>query len=174
MLVVTDERTKVLKPFPVGLAQHSQGHDLTLCCRAEFDQEVMIYTRAKAKVQYAPHGCLLYPRIEALDVSMTVSEEVGELVFTDFFVNEVDRAYECRMTWDISALDINTFSAHYEEDLWFQGGRANIPVWVIDLTTAELAGMFAGQQGFLEKVPSWSLHASVADLCNRAKTKHAA
>jgi hypothetical protein len=167
MMVVTDERSRWKKPFPVGLAQHSQGHDLALAARAESDQEVRIYSLTKEKVQYIPQGIAPVARIDALDCDIVGHEVVGELTFHSFFVNELEKAYECRLLWDITHLDIKTYSVFYEEDLWYLGGRPLIPVWVIDLQTGKDIGFFAGQQGFVEDGPNWNLHPSVADLCGQ-------
>jgi hypothetical protein len=173
MLVVPDDRTTKeygvpwFKPFPVGLAQYSQGHDLALAAQAEFEQEAIVYSLSKGKVQYIPLGIPPHKHCASIDANFAGYERIGELIFHSFFVNKAERAYECRLIWDITSLDMTKFSVHYQEDLWFLGGQPNIPVWVLNTLTGQPEGLFSGQQGFLPHPNTWKLHPSVANLCGK-------
>ncbi|HYF13262.1 MAG TPA: hypothetical protein VD928_03125 [Candidatus Paceibacterota bacterium] len=170
-LVVSDERGGGLgvewyKYWPVGLAKHSDGEDLMKGVRREFDEEVLIYSLDhKPRRQFVPKGAMKKTECEALGFKIDEAVEFGEMIPYRFFINEVEKAYELHAQWDISGLNV-PYSAHYDEDMWFRGGRPGIPVVALN-SQGLLTGFFSGQQGFIRPPPVANLHPSVADFLGR-------
>lgn len=163
-LVVPDGRGGGLgiewyKYWPVGLANWSDGEDLLAGVKREFDEETFIYSLDHKK-QFVPKGALHKTACEMLDFTVGETVEFGEMVPLRFYVNELEKAYEFHALWDITGLK-ESYSAHYDEDHWFRGGRPGIPVVALN-EEGLLTGFFSGQQGFIRLPPVANLHPSVA------------
>jgi hypothetical protein len=153
VLVVPDERYGWFKPF-AGMARFAEGNDLSLTGGRELMEEAFVYDLKKT-TRFVPQGWKEKASLSSnLDFTVQTVREIGAVEIIGQSVNETNRALEAVMEWDISGL-AEPFSVNLEER-WWNGGRNGIPVFVINGDGA-IAGVFSGQQGFLE-IPKFGIH----------------
>lgn len=154
-LVVPDDRYGWFKPF-AGIAQHDEGHDLTLTGFRELNEEAFVYDLKKKK-RFGPAGwsastrsCSLGFTVDAVDIDhFEALKNVGTAV------NEDNRAYEAVLQWDISSIG-EPFSVSLEES-WWSGHHSGVSVYVMNDEDGSIRGVFSGQQGFVA-LPKLGIH----------------
>lgn len=154
LLVVPDERYGWAKPV-AGIANFSEGLDLTKAGRRELGEEAFIFTLdPKNRKRIVPKGLMNAPMVNSLGLEAVQCVEIGEVLIDHYAVNEKNRGLEAVMRWE---LDISEpFSYTHNED-WWQGGHSGITAYAIDPQTKQVIGVFSGQQGFVP-ITSYGIH----------------
>ncbi len=167
LLVVSDERKKYFKPLPSGYAKYSEGRNLIETWLRELGEEAFVF-ELKPKHE---HRRRLVPPVYTSSLSWSLTCEglamrvggirlEGQFTSLGIAFNEVERCVEYHARWDLSELALaDSLSVFYDEDEWYAGGRPGIPVVALD-HSGNVAGWFAGQQGFVP-AKGWNLHPAV-------------
>ena len=164
VLVVPDERYGWAKPV-AGIANHSEGFDLTLAGRRELGEEAFIFTLdAKNRKRIVPKGLKDAPMVNSLGLEAIECVEIGEVVIDHYAVNEKNRGLEAVMRWD---LDISEPYSYTHNEDWWQGGHSGITAYAIDPISRQFIGVFSGQQGFIP-IPEYGIHPTLEGFLDQS------
>jgi len=163
-VVIYDERKKQKWFRPIGgIARKSEGSNLVDTAIREFLEEIAVVTEDEQT--------RLIPKNNKKNVSTLISNwgfsvscirEAGEIKVVHGFFNDVNKAYELLIRWDISG-ENNLHIFHSEA--WHNGGQTGFVPFVLD-HNGSLVGLYDGRHGYVP-LPITRYHPTLTQLINR-------
>lgn len=161
-LAIPDDRYSWYKPF-AGIAEHSEGYNLVLTGIRTLAEEAFLSNTKEKTFRFVPQGtgtgCNL---TSLLGFTAERSVEVGQIRLSHYAVNEINRAYEAVLTWDVSNIGV-PFSVSFEKQVL---GNDKVSVYMLG-HDGVLTAVFSDQPGLIP-LPRLDIHPTLLSIFQRA------
>lgn len=161
-VVIFDERKKWFRPVG-GIARFYEGTNLVSTAIREFIEEIAVLTdNEETRLVPENHSKMVGKSIHNWGITVPSIRESGTIKVVHGFFNDVNKAFELLIRWDISE-EKNLLILHSED--WFKGGQTGFIPFVLN-NNGHLVGLFDGRHGFIN-FPITNFHPTLLQILNR-------